>query len=159
MLKLNGKIGLFIVAAGASTLLAMAPARTEDASATAAYKDIQATLGSVPDMFKTLPDVAVAGAWSEIKSVQLNPKTALDGKTKELLGLAVASQIPCQYCIYFHTMAAKANGASDEEIKEAVTMAAIVRHWSTMLNGSQVDLATFKKQTDDLFAAVKAKSQ
>ena len=159
MLKLNGKIGLFIVAAGASTLLAMAPARTEDASASAAYKDIQATLGSVPDMFKTLPDVAVAGAWAEIKGVQLNPKTALDGKTKELLGLAVASQIPCQYCIYFHTIAAKADGASDEEIKEAVAMAAIVRHWSTMLNGSQVDLATFKKQTDDLFAAVKAKSQ
>ena len=157
MLKLNRKIGLLALAAGA--LLAATSARAEDASATAAYKDIQATLGSVPDMFKTLPDVAVAGAWAEIKGVQLNPKTALDGKTKELLGLAVAAQIPCQYCIYFHTLAAKANGASDEEIKEAIAMAAIVRHWSTMLNGSQVDLATFKKQTDDLFAAVKAKSQ
>ncbi|MDX8477082.1 carboxymuconolactone decarboxylase family protein [Mesorhizobium sp. VK24D] len=157
MLKLNRKIGLLAFAAGA--LLAITSARAEDTSATAAYKDIQATLGSVPDMFKTLPDVAVAGAWAEIKGVQLNPKTALDGKTKELMGLAVASQIPCQYCIYFHTLAAKANGASDEEIKEAVAMAAIVRHWSTMLNGSQVDLATFKKQTDDLFAAVKAKSQ
>jgi len=157
MLKLNLKIGLLAFAAG--TLLAITPARAEDASATAAYKDIQATLGSVPDMFKTLPDVAVAGAWAEIKGVQLNPNTALNGKTKELMGLAVASQIPCQYCIYFHTLAAKANGASDEEIKEAIAMAAIVRHWSTMLNGSQVDLATFKKQTDDLFAAVKAKSQ
>jgi AhpD family alkylhydroperoxidase len=157
MLKLNRKIGLLAFAAGA--LLAITPAHAEDASATAAYKDIQATLGSVPDMFKTLPDVAVAGAWAEIKGVQLNPNTALNGKTKELMGLAVASQIPCQYCIYFHTLAAKANGASDEEIKEAVAMAAIVRHWSTMLNGSQVDLATFKKQTDDLFAAVKAKSQ
>lgn len=157
MLRLNRKIGLLAFAAGA--LLAIAPAHAEDASATATYKDIQATLGSVPDMFKTLPDVAVAGAWAEIKGVQLNPKTALDGKTKELLGLAVAAQIPCQYCIYFHTEAAKLNGASDEEIKEAVAMAAIVRHWSTMLNGSQVDLATFKKQTDDVFAAVKAKSQ
>ena len=88
--------------------------------------------GSVPDMFKTLPDVAVAGAWAEIKGVQLNPKTALDGKTKELMGLAVASQIPCQYCIYFHTEAAKLNGATDEEIKEAIAMAAIVRHWSTI---------------------------
>ncbi|OHV58202.1 alkylhydroperoxidase [Mesorhizobium sp. LCM 4576] len=157
MLKLSRKIGLLAFAAGA--LLAVSSAHAEDASATAAYKDIQATLGSVPDMFKTLPDVAVAGAWAEIKGVQLNPNTALNGKTKELMGLAVASQIPCQYCIYFHTLAAKANGASDEEIKEAVAMAAIVRHWSTMLNGSQVDLATFKKQTDDLFAAVKAKSQ
>ncbi|WP_246680011.1 carboxymuconolactone decarboxylase family protein [Mesorhizobium sp. B2-4-1] len=103
--------------------------------------------------------MAVAGAWAEIKSMQLNPKTALDGKTKELMGLAVASQIPCQYCVYFHTEAAKLNGATDEEIKEAVAMAAIVRHWSTMLNGSQVDLTAFKKQTDDVFAAVKAKSQ
>jgi AhpD family alkylhydroperoxidase len=157
MLKLSRKIGLLVFAAGA--LLAVTPAHAEDASATAAYKDIQATLGTVPDMFKTLPDVAVAGAWAEIKGVQLNPNTALNGKTKELMGLAVASQIPCQYCIYFHTLAAKANGASDEEIKEAIAMAAIVRHWSTMLNGSQVDLATFKKQTDDVFAAVKAKSQ
>lgn len=32
-------------------------------------------------------------------------------------------------------------------------MSAIVRHWSTMLNGSQVDLTTFKKQADDVFAA------
>ncbi|PLP58421.1 carboxymuconolactone decarboxylase family protein [Mesorhizobium loti] len=157
MLRLIGKTALLALAAGA--LLAVTPARAEDASATAAYKDIQATLGSVPDMFKTLPDVAVAGAWAEIKGVQLNPNTALDGKTKELMGLAVAAQIPCQYCIYFHTLAAKANGASDEEIKEAVAMAAIVRHWSTMLNGSQIDMATFKKQTDELLAAAKAKSQ
>ncbi len=157
MLRLIGKTGLLALAAAA--LLAVTSAQAEDASATAAYKDIEATLGSVPDMFRTLPDVAVAGAWAEIKGVQLNPKTALDGKTKELMGLAVASQIPCQYCIYFHTLAAKANGASDEEIKEAVAMAAIVRHWSTMLNGGQVDMATFKKQTDDLFAGVKPKSQ
>ncbi|MBR2690523.1 MAG: carboxymuconolactone decarboxylase family protein [Aquamicrobium sp.] len=157
MLRLIGKTGLLALAAGA--LLTVTPVQAEDASAAAAYKDIQATLGSVPDMFRTLPDVAVAGAWAEIKGVQLNPDTALDGKTKELMGLAVAAQIPCQYCIYFHTLAAKANGASDEEIKEAVAMAAIVRHWSTMLNGSQVDFATFKKQTDELLAAAKAKSQ
>ncbi|WP_413468344.1 carboxymuconolactone decarboxylase family protein [Mesorhizobium sp. B1-1-8] len=158
-MKSNRTLKSLLVAAGIGALFVATPAKAEDASAAAAYKDIQATLGTVPDMFKTLPDVAVAGAWAEIKGVQLNPNTALNGKTKELMGLAVASQIPCQYCIYFHTLAAKANGASDEEIKEAIAMAAIVRHWSTMLNGSQVDLATFKKQTDDLFAAVKAKSQ
>ena len=159
MLKSNRTLISLAIAASVGALFAMAPAKAEDASATAAYKDIQATLGSVPDMFKALPDVAVAGAWAEIKGVQLNPNTAIDGKTKELMGLAVAAQIPCQYCIYFHTEAAKLNGASDEEIKETIAMAAIVRHWSTMLNGSQVDLATFKKQTDDVFAAVKAKSQ
>ena len=84
--------------------------------------------------------------------MQLNPDTALDGKTKELIGLAVASQIPCEYCIYFHTSAARANGATDEEIRETVAMAAIVRHWSTVLNGMQVDLATFKQEVDTVLA-------
>jgi AhpD family alkylhydroperoxidase len=135
-------------------------ASAEDASAQAAYRDIEQTLGSVPSFFKAFPESGIAGAWAEFKTIQLNPHTKLDGKTKELLGLAVSAQIPCQYCIYFHTAAAKANGASDEEIREAVAMAAIVRHWSTVLNGMQVDLAGFKRETDTVLrmAGEKAKT-
>src|ERR1700731_1421133 len=92
------------------------------------------------------PGLRARGA--EFKSVQLNPKTKLDAKTKELIGLAVSAQVPCQYCVYFHTAAAKANGATDEEVREAVAMAAISRHWSTVLNGMQTDLAAFKRDTD-----------
>jgi AhpD family alkylhydroperoxidase len=141
-------------------LLLPVEVRAEDPTATAAYKDIQATLGMVPGFFRAFPEVGVAGAWTEFKTVQLNPATALNGKTKELIGLAVASQIPCSYCIYFHTAAAKANGATDEEIREAVAMAAISRHWSTVLNGMQVDLATFKGDTDAVLrlAAEKVKA-
>jgi AhpD family alkylhydroperoxidase len=136
------------------------PAAAQDAQAQAVYRDIEQTLGSLPGFFKQLPDTAVAGAWTEMKAFQLNPKTELNGKTKELIGLAVAAQIPCQYCIYFHTAAAKANGATDEEIKEAVAMAGVVRHWSTVLNGMQVDLAGFKRDTDTVLnaAAEKAKA-
>ena len=135
-------------------------ASAEDATAQAAYKDIEQTLGSVPGFFKQFPEVGISGAWAEFKSVQLNPRTKLDGKTKELLGLAVAAQIPCQYCVYFHTAAAKLNGATDQEIRETVAMAAIVRHWSTVLNGMQVDLGGFKQETDAVLklAAEKAKT-
>jgi len=147
------------IAIGAVTGLARI-ANAEDASAQAAYRDIEQTLGSVPSFFKAFPESGIAGAWAEFKSVQLSPNTKLDGKTKELLGLAVAAQIPCQYCIYFHTAAAKANGASDEEIRETVAMAALVRHWSTVLNGMQVDLAGFKRETDTVLrmAGDKAKT-
>ena len=93
-----------------------------------------------------------------MKGFQLNPGTQLSGKAKELIGLAVAAQIPCQYCIYFHTAAAKANGATDEEIKEAVAMAAVVRHWSTVLNGTQVDLAGFKRETDAVLSLAAEKA-
>jgi AhpD family alkylhydroperoxidase len=136
----------------------MVPAWAQDAGAQAAYRDIEQTLGSVPTFFKLFPEVGIAGAWAEFKAVQLNPATKLDGKTKELIGLAVAAQIPCQYCIYFHTKVAKANGASDDEIKEAVAMAAVVRHWSTVLNGMQVDLAGFKQETDTVLRIAGEKS-
>ncbi len=135
-------------------------ASAQDASAQATYRDIEQTLGSVPTFFKMFPESGIAGAWAEFKSVQLNPKTALNGKTKELIGLAVAAQIPCHYCIYFHTAAAKLNGATDTEIREAVAMAAISRHWSTVLNGMQVDPDGFKRETDTVLrlAGEKAKA-
>jgi AhpD family alkylhydroperoxidase len=151
-----------VAAAGMLGLLtATQPATAQTAQAQAAYQDIEQTLGFVPGFFKQMPESAIPGAWAEMKGFQLNPNTRLNGKTKELIGLAVAAQIPCQYCIYFHTAAAKANGATDEEIKEAVAMAGVVRHWSTVLNGNQVDLGGFKHDTDTVLshAAEKAKSQ
>jgi len=156
MLKSKLNVRSFVIAAGIGALFTISPAKAEDASATAAYKDIQATLGSVPDMFKTLPDAAVAGAWGEIKGVQLNPKTALDGKTKELMGLAVASQIPCKFCIIAHTEFAKLNGATDAEIKEAIGMASLTRDMSTLLNGMQVDEGQFRRDIDRLVKGAKA---
>ena len=120
----------------------------------AALAEIEETFGFVPSMFAVFPEAGIAGAWDEFRSVQLSPDTALDGKTKELLGLAVSAQIPCSYCVYFHTAAARAQGASEAEIREAVAMAAIVRHWSTVLNGMQVDPATFKAEIDTLMPPV-----
>jgi AhpD family alkylhydroperoxidase len=134
------------VIASIAGLVLTGAAWAQDGAAT--YRDIEATLGSVPTFFKLFPQEGIAGAWSEFKTVQLNPKTALSGKEKELIGLAVAAQVPCSYCVYFHSEAAKANGATDAEIREAVAMSAITRHWSTVLNGMQVDPASFRQETD-----------
>jgi AhpD family alkylhydroperoxidase len=161
MRKFTGPLITLVTAISISAIGTLAPvASAEDPSAQATYRDIEQTLGMVPSFFKLFPAAGIAGAWAEFKAVQLNPKTKLDGKTKELLGLAVAAQIPCEYCVYFHTAAARANGATDEEVREAVAMAAIVRHWSTVLNGMQVDLAGFKGETDTVLrlASEKAKS-
>lgn len=144
----------------AGALAIASPASAEDAGARAAYQDIEQTLGMVPSFFRLFPEPGIAGAWASFKAVQLSPDTALNGKMKELIGLAVAAQIPCQYCVYFHTAAAKANGATEQEIREAVAMAAIVRHWSTVLQGMQVDLADFRSETDTVLrlAAERAKA-
>jgi AhpD family alkylhydroperoxidase len=79
-------------------------------------------------------------------------EASLDAKTRELIGLAVAAQIPCTYCVYFHRRAAEAAGATEAEIKEAVALAADTRHWSTVLNGMEYDLEAFKTEYDQLAA-------
>jgi AhpD family alkylhydroperoxidase len=130
------------------TLIALlslsASALAETPAAAKARADIQATLGFVPDFVGKIPEPMLPGTWDELKTLQLNPKTALDGRTKELIGLGVSAQIPCRYCIVAHTEFAKLNGAREAEIAEAVGMAAVTRHWSTFLNGAQIDEARFR---------------
>ena len=58
----------------------------------------------------------------------------------------MAAQVPCKYCTYAHTEFAKLDGATQQEIGEAVLMAALTRHWSTVLQGQQTDLARFKAE-------------
>ena len=90
----------------------------------------------VPEWMKqTLPDQVQKPHWDEYQAV-MNPAGALDAKTKQLIALGVAAQIPCAYCVFAHTKFAKAAGATDAQIKEAIAAAALVRFNSTMLNGS-----------------------
>jgi AhpD family alkylhydroperoxidase len=133
-----------------------APAAEVAPDARAALADIKGTLGFVPGFLSVFPEEGLPGAWDEFKSVQLNRQSAIPPKYKELIGLGVAAQIPCEYCVYFHTRAAKANGATDREIREAVGMAAIVRHWSTYLNGAQIDEPGFRSELEQVIANVKA---
>jgi AhpD family alkylhydroperoxidase len=115
-------------------------------SADAAYAEMTKMMGGVPTFVKAFPKEAIAGAWAEVRDLQLSDKTALDAKTKALISLAVSAQIPCSYCIYEDTLDARRAGANDQEIQEAVALSALTRHWSTVLNGMQVDMATFKKE-------------
>lgn len=72
----------------------------------------------------------------------------LDAATRELVMLGVAAQIPCDYCVYAHTKNARAAGATDAQVKEAVAVAAAVRMWSTVLNGMNYDYAEFTAEVD-----------
>jgi AhpD family alkylhydroperoxidase len=139
-------VAIAVFGFSAGTAMAQTAQTSTTTAAEATYKDIEATLGIVPGFLKAFPQSGIPGAWSEMKNLQLSDKTAVSPKNKQLISLAVSAQIPCAYCVHFHTVAAKANGASDEEIKEAVAMGAMTRHWSTVLNGMAIDLPTFKSE-------------
>jgi AhpD family alkylhydroperoxidase len=139
-------VSAFFAFAGGTLLAPSLPALSADGkiSREEVYKDVEKTFGKVPAFMKQLPDAALAGAWQEIKDVEFSD-TALPAKVKSLISLAVAAQIPCQYCIWADTQGAKQAGATDQEIAEAVTVSALTRHWSTIFNGLQVDMEQFKK--------------
>lgn len=52
---------------------------------------------------------------------------ALPEKTKQLIAVAVAHTTQCPYCIRGHTKLAHRKGASDQEIMEAIWVAAEMR--------------------------------
>ena len=138
------------VAAGAIALagLASVAAYSAEQPNLKTYWDIQKHFGVVPKFFQLFPEAKLPALWNEYKSVQLNPNTALDAKTKQLIGLAVAAQAKCSSCIYFQTSAALANGATSKEIQEAVAIFVIEDNWSKILTETTFEMV--KQDTDTL---------
>lgn len=61
---------------------------------------------------------------------------ALPSKTKELIAVAVAHVTQCPYCIRAHTKGARAKGASDKEIMEAIWVAVEMRAGSAVAHSA-----------------------
>ncbi|MFW2367280.1 MAG: carboxymuconolactone decarboxylase family protein [Desulforhopalus sp.] len=105
-----------------------------------------------PTFYKnTFPEHALKEKLEAEKTL-VGKDAQLDNKTRELIALAVSAQIPCIYCVYAHDKNARAAGASEAEIREAVATAAHVRHWSTVLNGMGYDFELFKAEVDKMHA-------
>ncbi len=122
-----------------------APVTAQDTRAEA-LREVEKAFGFVPSFFQEYPEHGVAGAWILTRDLEVSQDTELSPKVKSLINIAVAAQIPCSYCVFADTQAARAAGATDGEIKEAVAQAALTRHWSTILNGLQIDLDEFKTE-------------
>lgn len=150
--RLEHAISAIFILTICGMVLATGNARAaEPASSEAAIAEMTKMFGGVPTELQLYPKSAIAAGWEMMKSTDLNENTALPSKTRELIGLAVAAQIPCQYCVYYHTRAARAAGATQEEIREAVHQASLIRHWSTILYGNAVDLGAYKSNVDAAF--------
>ena len=70
---------------------------------------------------------------------------AIPLKYAQLAALSASGAMKCEYCIPAHTSFAIAAGATEEEIKTAVAIAADVALNSSMLYGTQFDMDEFMK--------------
>lgn len=109
--------------------------------------EMEKEFGMMPIMFKVYPKHALPSIWENYKQLT-SSDNKIPAKYRELIGLAVSAQIPCEYCTYFHTASAKAHGATDEEIQEAIVHGAQSRLWSTVYKGNQIEFKEFEKEAE-----------
>jgi AhpD family alkylhydroperoxidase len=118
------------------------------------YEEMEQVLGIVPSMFKSIPDASLELEWGLFKKVQLEG-LSLDGKQRELIGLGISAVTKCRYCVYFHSVIAKLNGATDEEIQETIHYAKATAGWSAYINGMALDYNEFTKEMDAICAHIR----
>jgi AhpD family alkylhydroperoxidase len=120
------------------------------------YNEMRERFGLVPSFFKMVPDSTLEHEWELFKAVQLN-ETAIPNKYKELMGVAISAAARCRYCSLFHVEMARLNGATEEEIEEAVHFAKSSAGWSTYINGLQIDYDQFKNEVLEICDYVRRK--
>lgn len=124
----------------------------------AAEGEIRETFGFVPDFYGPLPDAMMHHAWGIQRDLEM-PETALDARTKQLIGLAIASHIKCRYCIYYHTEAAQLHGATAEQLREAIAMGGFTALMSNSISGAQIDFDRFQREVDRALDHVREQQQ
>lgn len=118
------------------------------------YKEMREMFGVVPSMFEEVPDKSLELEWNLFKKVQFE-KGAIPNKYRELIGLSISAVTKCKYCIFYHTELAKLNGATQEEIEDALHYAKSSVGWSAYISGQQLDFEKFKKEIKKACAHVK----
>ena len=118
------------------------------------YAEIESMFGMVPTFFKAIPERSLAQEWELFKVLQMF-ESPIPAKYKELIGIGIAAVTKCRYCAYFHTEMAKLNGATEEEIEDAVHYAKSSAGWSAYLNGLQFDFDDFKQELQESLAYVR----
>jgi len=116
---------------------------------TEAKADLEETFGMVPAPLDGIPEDDAVQEWPTFKKYTVG-ESEIPPKYRELIGLAVAANIKCPYCVHFHRGAAQMHGATDAELEEAVSLASFTSRYSAMLHAQEYDLDQFKDEVADI---------
>ena len=119
--------------------------------------DIEATFGLVPAPLDTIPEDDAVAEWPFFKKYTVG-ESEIPPKYRELMGLAVAANIKCPYCLHFHREAAKMHGATDAELREVFSLASLTARYSAMLHAMGTDMAEFEADLETIKAHLEAKA-
>jgi AhpD family alkylhydroperoxidase len=75
-------------------------------------------------------------AWRGLDAIVGREDGAIPRKYRELIAIAVATTTQCPYCLEAHAKAAKAAGATREEVTEAALLSAALRAGASATHGT-----------------------
>ena len=99
---------------------------------------------AIGELRKSAPEAMTA--FAEMGKAALAPG-ALDTKVKELMALAISVAIRCDPCITYHASAAQRQGATREELAEAMSLALYMGAGPSAMYAAQA-LEAFDQYTD-----------
>ena len=106
------------------------------------FEDIKSSRGitEIPNFWKMLANdpAELERSWNSLKQVMR--KGALDPVTKELIYVAVSITNGCEYCTRSHSYAAKKKGATDEMIKEMISVVGLANKNNKLVDAYQVEV-------------------
>ena len=106
------------------------------------FDDIKSSRGitEIPNFWKMLANDPneLERSWSSLKQVMR--KGALDPITKELIYVAVSITNSCEYCTKSHSYAAKKKGATDEMLKEMISVVGLANKNNKLVDAYQVEV-------------------
>jgi AhpD family alkylhydroperoxidase len=84
-------------------------------------------------------------AWVGLNKIVARTDGAIPRKYREIIAVAVACAIQCPFCIEAHSKAARAAGATREEVVEATLVASAIRAGAATTHGTMA-LKFFEQQ-------------
>lgn len=113
--------------------------------------DVEETLGLLPGYMDALPEDDLVNEWPNMKRFMF-ADSEIEPKYRELIGLAVAAAIGCEYCRHFHKGAAQLHGATEEELSELSFLASYTPRYSAIIQAQDYDVDVFEEEVEQIAA-------
>jgi len=121
-------------------------------------EEIVDTFGQIPAPLGTMPEDDMEAEWPFFRKYTVG-ESEIPPKYRELMGLAVAANIKCHYCVHYHRKAAQMHGATKAELEETYALSSLTSRYSAMLHAQEYDLEQFKVETAQIADHLQAQDE
>ena len=100
-----------------------------------------------------------AAEYFKVFNKLFSDESPIEVKEARLIAVSVSAAIRCEYCVSAQVHLAKKSGATDDEIKAAIQIAAEIQRFSTLLYGNEFGIDKLNKIIGKEYVKVRNKDR